>query len=177
MTTRTRQTVLTRTAVPDDLDAANLMHLRSSAQSRFARYHSARQTVAPREWAHLCDPSQGTTMITVPQDEPARVIAVTHLMRTPVPHIRELGILVEDSWQQQGLGTVLVQYTVDLARTHTLDCRGITAMTGSGNRPVLAILRRLNARVTGRDGATLDVMIPVEAQRHLPLPPPGSAAQ
>ncbi|MEU9168592.1 GNAT family N-acetyltransferase [Streptomyces sp. NPDC048420] len=119
--------------------------------------------MTPQEWWSLCDLANGTTLITVPLDEPSRVIAITHLLRTPVPHVRELGILVEDSWQGQGLGTVLAHYAVDLARTHTLDCHEITAMTGSGNRRMLSILRGLRARVTGRDGPTLDTVIQVEA--------------
>ncbi|MFG2785712.1 GNAT family N-acetyltransferase [Streptomyces prunicolor] len=163
MTTHTNQVTLTRTAVAGDLDAVNAMHSRCSSASRFARYHAARQTVAVREWGYLCDPANGTTLITVPVQESSRIVAVTHLLRTSVPHVRELGILIEDSWQEQGLGTTLTRYTVDLARTHTLDCHEITAMTGSGNQRMLSILRGLNARVTGRNGPTLDTVIHVEA--------------
>ncbi|MET8454741.1 GNAT family N-acetyltransferase [Streptomyces sp. NPDC005209] len=116
-----------------------------------------------REWRYLCDWSNGTTLVTVPLHEPTRVIAVTHLLRTPVPHVRELGILVEDSWQGQGqgLGTLLARYAVDLARTHTLDCYEITAMTGIDNQRTLSILRGLHARVTGRDGHTLGTVLQV----------------
>ncbi len=162
-TTRANQVTLTRIAFLDDLDEANAMHSRCSLESRFARYHAARRALTPREWWHLCDRANGTTLITVPLDEPSRVIAITHLLRTQVLHVRELGILVEDSWQGQGLGTVLAHYAVDLARTHTLDCHEITAMTGSGNQRMLSILRGLRARVTGRDGPTLDTVIQVEA--------------
>ncbi|MFE9882554.1 GNAT family N-acetyltransferase [Streptomyces sp. NPDC005784] len=161
-TTRTHQVTLTRTALLDDLAEVNAMHTRCSLESRFARYHAARPAVTVREWGHLCDRANGTTLITVPLHEQSRVIAVTHLLRTPVPHVRELGILVEDSWQGQGLGTILAHYTVDLARTHTLDCHEITAMTGSGNQRMLSILRGLHARVTGRDGPTLDTVIQME---------------
>lgn len=162
-TTRARGVTLTRIALLDDLDQVNAMHARCSLESRFARYHAARQSLAAREWRHLCDQANGTTLITVPLREPSRVIAITHLLRTPVPHVRELGILVEDSWQGQGLGTALAHYAVELARTRTLDCHEITAMTGSGNQRMLSILRGLHARVTGRDGPTLDTVIRVEA--------------
>lgn len=162
MTTRAMQTALTRPALLDDLDQANAMHARCSLESRFARYHATRQSLTAREWSRLCDPANGTTLITVPLYEPSRVIAITHLLRTPAPHVRELGLLIEDAWQGQGLGTVLAQYAVELARTHTLDCREITAMTGTGNQRMLAILRGLRARVTGRDGPTLDTVIQVE---------------
>ncbi|MFE5923983.1 GNAT family N-acetyltransferase [Streptomyces sp. NPDC056468] len=163
MTTRADQLTLTRTAHLHDLYEVNAMHARCSLQSRFARYRAARQTVTAREWRYLCDWSHGTTLVTVPFREPTRIIAVTHLLRTPVPHVRELGILVEDSWQGQGLGTVLARYTVDLARTHTLDCYEITAMTGIDNQRTLSILRGLHARVTGSDGPTLSAVMQVEA--------------
>ncbi|MFJ8636992.1 GNAT family N-acetyltransferase [Streptomyces sp. NPDC093568] len=163
MTTRTNQFTVTRTAHLHDFDEVNAMHARCSLESRFARYHAARQDVTAREWGHLCDRSNGTTLVTVPLHESTRIIAVTHLLRTSEPHVRELGILVEDSWQGHGLGTTLAHYMVDLARTHTLDCREITAMTGSGNQRMLSILRGLHAHVTGRNGPTLDTVIPVEA--------------
>ncbi|MET8109330.1 GNAT family protein [Streptomyces mirabilis] len=163
MTTRTNQLTLTRTAHLDDLDEVNAMHARCSLESRFARYHAARQAVTAREWGHLCARSNGTTLVTVPLHEPTRIIAVTHLLRTSVPHVRELGLLVEDSWHGQGLGTTLAHYTVDLARTHTLDCHEITAMTGSDNHRMLSILWGLHARVTGRNGPTVDTVIHVEA--------------
>ncbi|MEU6355952.1 GNAT family N-acetyltransferase [Streptomyces sp. NPDC047072] len=162
-TTRTNRVTLTRIALFDDLAQANAMHARCSLESCFARYHAARQSLAAREWRHLCDQANGTTLITVPLGEPSRVIAITHLLRTPVPHVRELGILVEDSWQGEGLGTALAHYAVDLARTHTLDCSEVAAMTGSGNQRMLSILWGLHARVTGRDGPTLDTVIHVEA--------------
>ncbi|HEY8983358.1 MAG TPA: GNAT family N-acetyltransferase [Streptomyces sp.] len=171
MTIRTHHEVLTRTATTDDVDAVNLMHARSSLRSRFARYHGARHGVTHREWERLCDPARGTTLVTVPLDEPARIVAATHLMRTQVPHVRELGILVEDAWQRRGLGSALARYAVGLAHTHTLDCREITVMTGSSNRAVLSILRLLNARVTERDGSAVNVVIPVRGRGHMPLPP------
>lgn len=163
MTTHAQQLTLTRTAHLDDLDEVNAMHARCSLESRYARYHAVRQAVTAGEWAHMCDRSNGTTLVTVPLHEPPRIIAVTHLLRTPEPHVRELGILVEDSWQGNGLGTTLAHYAVDLARTHTLDCREITAMTGRGNQRMLSILRGLHAHVTGSDGPTLDTVIQVEA--------------
>lgn len=161
MATRANQVTLTRTALVDDLDQVNDMHARCSLDSRYARYNAARRAVTTREWWHLCDRANGTTLITTPVHDPSRVIAVTHLLRTSAPHVRELGILVEDSWQGQGLGTALTGYMVKLARTYTLDCRAITAMTGSGNQRMLSILRGLYARVERTSGPTVDALIPV----------------
>ncbi|WP_445517267.1 GNAT family N-acetyltransferase [Streptomyces sp. NEAU-174] len=115
-----------------------------------------------REWGHLCDQANGITLITVPPHDPYRVIAVTHLLRTPTPQVRELGILVEDSWQGQGLGTALTSYLVDLARTRLLSCQAITAMTGAGNQRMLSILRGLGAQVEHKSGPTLDALICVK---------------
>ncbi|MEW2402000.1 GNAT family protein [Streptomyces sp. NPDC046862] len=161
--TRTSRVTLSRPALADDLDKVNEMHARCSLDSRYARYHAARRAVTTREWWHLCDRANGTTLITTPLHDPSRVIAVTHLLRTSAPHVRELGILVEDSWQGQGLGTALTGYMVNLARTYTLDCRAITAMTGSGNQRMLSILRRLHARVERTSGPTVDALIRVAA--------------
>ncbi|CAM5703487.1 hypothetical protein SALBM311S_00631 [Streptomyces alboniger] len=162
MTTRANRVTLTRMACIEDLDQVNEMHARCSLDSCYARYNAARQAVTTHEWWHLCDRANGTTLITTPVHDRSRVIAVTHLLRTSAPHVRELGILVEDSWQGQGLGTVLTGYMVNLARTYTLDCRAITAMTGRGNQRMLSILRGLNAEVEHPSGPTVDALIRVE---------------
>jgi RimJ/RimL family protein N-acetyltransferase len=160
--TRSNQVTVSRAALAEDLDEVNEMHARCSLGSRYARYHAARRALTTREWDHLRDRANGTTLVTVPLYDPHRVVAVTHLMRTSEPHVRELGILVEDSWQGEGLGTVLTGYMVNLARTCTLDCRAITAMTGSGNHRMLAILRGLDGQVEQHaDGPTVDALIRV----------------
>ncbi|MFC8668764.1 GNAT family N-acetyltransferase [Streptomyces sp. NPDC057199] len=160
--TLSNQVAVSRTALAHDLGEVNEMHARCSLGSRYARYHAARRTLTTREWDHLCDRANGTTLVTVPLHDPHRVVAVTHLMRTSAPHVRELGILVEDSWQGEGLGTVLTGYMVNLARTYTLDCRAITAMTGSCNQRMLAILRGLDAQVEHAGEPTVDALIRVK---------------
>ncbi|NGO13398.1 GNAT family N-acetyltransferase [Streptomyces sp. HC44] len=160
--TRTNRVTLSRTGLVEHLDKVNEMHARCSPASLYARYRGVRRALAKRDWEHLCDPANGTTMITVPLDDPYRIIAVTHLMRTTTPHVRELGILVEDSWQGQGLGTALARCMVDFARTQLLDCQAIRAMTSRDNQRSMSILRWLGAQFKGASGSTIDALIRVE---------------
>ncbi|MER5431696.1 GNAT family protein [Streptomyces griseoruber] len=156
------QITLSRPAVLNDLDHVNEMHARCSLKSRYARYGAARRALTPREWRRLCDQAGGITLVTVPRSDPSRVIAVTCLMRTQASHLRELGILIEDSWQGKGLGTTLTRHMVASARTHALDCQAITATTGGDNQRMLSILRRLGARMSHPSGGTVDALIRVE---------------
>lgn len=162
MATRTDRITLTRPASADDYEAVNEMHATCSPESRYARYNAARRGLTRREWATLCDRSLGLTLVTVQADNPSRVVALTHLMRTSVSHVRELAVLVEDSWQGQGLGAALVSYVVGLAHTGVLGCRAISAATGRGNVRMLSILQGLDAAVEYPAGATAEALIRVE---------------
>ncbi|WP_206307642.1 GNAT family N-acetyltransferase [Streptomyces sp. H23] len=161
MATRTDRITLTRPAVADDHEAVNEMHAKCSLESRYARYGAARRSLSHREWATLCDRALGLTLVTVPADNPLRVVALTHLMRTSEPHVRELAVLVEDSWQGEGLGPALVSYVVGLARTVAPGCRVISASTGRSNARMLSILRGLDAAVNYTAGATAEARIRV----------------
>ncbi|MBW8793169.1 MAG: GNAT family N-acetyltransferase [Streptomyces sp.] len=153
---------MSRPAAFNDLDRVNEMHARCSLQSRYARYGAARRALTPREWRRLCDQAGGITLVTVPRRDPSRVIAVTCLMRTQPLHLSDFGILIEDSWQGQGLGTTLTHHMVALARTHSRDCQAVTATTGSDNQRMLSILRRLGARMSHPSGGTVDALIRVQ---------------
>ncbi|MFK0160438.1 GNAT family N-acetyltransferase [Streptomyces sp. NPDC090493] len=157
------QITMSRPAAVDDLDHVNEMHARCSLTSRYARYGAARRALTPREWRRLCDQAGGITLVTVPRRDPSSVIAVTCLMRTQSPQLRELGILIEDSWQGRGLGTTLTHHMVAFARTHTLDCQAVTATTGSDNQRMLSILRRLGACISHPSEGNVDALIRVKA--------------
>ncbi|MFJ6076529.1 GNAT family N-acetyltransferase [Streptomyces sp. NPDC093065] len=162
MATRTGRVTLTRPASADDYEAVNEMHAKCSLESRYARYGAARRGLSHREWSTLCDRAHGLTLVTVPADNPSRVVALTHLMRTPKSHVRELAVLVEDSWHGQGLGPALVSYMVGLAHTVAPGCRAISAATGRSNVRMLSILQGLDAEVEYTAGATAEALIRVE---------------
>ncbi|MFQ6147103.1 N-acetyltransferase family protein [Streptomyces seoulensis] len=150
---------MTRPATGADLDAVNAMHARSSALSRRSRYQAARREISRSEWAVLTRPDRGLSWVTRPAHDPGLIIAATHLVRARSGTSGELGILVEDAWQNDGLGSALVRNALDGARS--LGLRTVTVMTDWANHRMLSICRALGARALGVEGATVDLALPV----------------
>lgn len=150
---------LTRPATLDDFDAVNALHERCSLQTRFARYQAARRSLRLAEFHHLTRPGRSLTWVTYPEDNPHRLVATTNLVRTTEAGAAELGNMIEDAWQSQGLGTSLVQY----ARTqaHAFGCSSMVVMTGSDNVRMLKIMRSLGAARPAIHSSTVDLTVPV----------------
>ncbi|MFF5019024.1 hypothetical protein [Streptomyces sp. NPDC001165] len=77
-------------------------------------------------------------LVTTLADEHEQAIAVAHLMRTDCDGVRELGLLIEDSWQRQRLGTQLTGHAI--APAAAIGCHTVAVMTGA-----LAVARNRGA--------------------------------
>jgi GNAT superfamily N-acetyltransferase len=105
--------VVLREGTPADADAVSDLHSRCSAQTLFARYHAGVRTL-PRRWLHrLLQPPRGRTLLAVAGTS---VIGMAQVIRTGDPAEAEISVLVEDSWQRQGVGTALLGRLGGLAR-------------------------------------------------------------
>jgi RimJ/RimL family protein N-acetyltransferase len=153
------QTV-TRLATFDDFDAVNAFHARCSLETLFARYQAARRSLRPAEFHHLTRPDRSLTWVTYPKDDPHEFIATTNLVRMTEADAVELGIMINDPWQGQGLGTFLVQYA--RAQARALGCSSMVVMTGSGNMRMLKIMRALGATRSAVHGSTVDLTVPLD---------------
>jgi GNAT superfamily N-acetyltransferase len=149
-------TTRTRLAATGDLPSVNALHARCSPQSLVLRYLTGRRHLSAAEWRTLVAPPAGLTWVTHPADEPDRVIAVTHVLHIGTPGLgrareagpgpAELALLVDDIWQNRGLGAALTRQAVTVARQ-----RGhseLHALVLADNRPALALARSLGATVT-----------------------------
>ncbi|MBO1334344.1 hypothetical protein J3486_24235 [Streptomyces sp. VRA16 Mangrove soil] len=88
--------------------------------------------------------------MTAPLDAPDTVIAVTHLLRGDTERCGELALLVEDDWQDAGLGTALARWT--LSRAADLGMSTVMVLTSASNRRMNAICRGLGARTAPAGG-------------------------
>lgn len=96
-----------------DEDAVSDLHTRCSMRTLFNRYHSGMRTL-PRRWLHrLLSPPRGSTVVAQCADQ---VVAIGQLIRTSTPDTAEVSLLVEDAWQQRGVGTALLRQLADTAR-------------------------------------------------------------
>jgi GNAT superfamily N-acetyltransferase len=150
---------VTRPARPEDLAGINDLHDRCSLESRFARYQCARRSLKEAEYRYLL--CAGPAWVTVLTSEEQTVIAVTHLVQTGTPEVRELAVLIDDAWQSQGLGGRLVDTALDAARADP-SCRAVSALTSSTNQRMLRILCSRGAACPPVNGPTLDITLNVE---------------
>lgn len=159
ISTRSGRLTVTRPASEAHYEAMNRMHARSSLESRFSRYQAARRMLRPSEWTSLIRPERGLSWVTHPVGSPNLVIATTHLLRAG-DRTGELALLVEDAWQNVGLGRGLTRYV--LAQASVLGLQSVLVRTERSNSRMLAICRILGAYTAHHDehGTDVDLILP-----------------
>ncbi|MFI5841560.1 GNAT family N-acetyltransferase [Catenuloplanes sp. NPDC051500] len=158
--TRKGSQIRVRDARPDDLDGVNALHTRCSAASRRARYLTARTGLLPREWQRLTDPARGHCLLAFAPwaaDDPIGYATLSH---TGEPGELELAVLVEDLWQEAGVGTALVGHLMRLAVRD--GAQTLVAYASARNDRARRMFQRHGATVTVTHG---------EIQAALPLSP------
>lgn len=123
------------------------MHARCSAPTVFRRYHAPLPHVTQRLARALLEPSGGMSyVVTIGED----MVALGLLAIGPSGP--ELGLMVEDRWQRQGIGARLTRALATEAADRGLDT--LTLMVQPDNEAVLPTVRRagLRAHVTSSDG-------------------------
>ncbi|WP_052434178.1 GNAT family N-acetyltransferase [Streptacidiphilus melanogenes] len=155
---------VTRLASVADLDAVQDLHARCSLVSRAARYMVGKRELAPAEWRHFTHPARATTWLTSPEVAPGRIVAMTNLIAHHGDRgALDLGLLIEDGFQGQGLGTALARIALGHARL--LGGHRLTASTGRANRRMIAILHRLGATDWHYSGPDADTHVHLDGAR------------
>lgn len=99
-------TVVLREGEPRDAGAIRDLHGRCSMRTLYHRYHTGMRTV-PRRWLHrLLLPPRGLSVLAVCGRD---VVALGQLIPLPEGDRAEISLLVEDSWQRNGLGSALLR--------------------------------------------------------------------
>lgn len=138
-----------RQAAPQDVPELAAMHARCSTRSRRLRYLSSGAAPTSAALTRLVNRRHGRTLVV---EHAGRLVAMGNLMRDGDDS--EVALLVEDSWQRKGIGTML------LRRLLTGAGRPAIAVTAHHNTAMLHLLHRAGAELTHvEDGAahlTLD---------------------
>ncbi|MDJ1137701.1 GNAT family N-acetyltransferase [Streptomyces iconiensis] len=125
-----------RRAGVEDLDAALAMHARCSKESLALRYHGPVGD-ADRYLRHLLSPRFGRTLAV--ETASGKLVALGHLLWDGEE--TEAALLVEDAWQQRGLGGELLRRLTALAREAR--CESVYAVTQASNTGMVAAMRGL----------------------------------
>jgi hypothetical protein len=124
----------------DDIERAATMHRRCSVHTLWSRYHRAMGD--PRSYLRTLLARPGSVHLAVQQTS-GRLGAVVHLM--PDAQSAEAALLVEDAWQNSGLGTRLLR-----CLGHHADKGGWKEIYGlilPGDEKISAILRHASVPV------------------------------
>jgi GNAT superfamily N-acetyltransferase len=148
--------IVLRKGVPGDADAVSELHRRCSMATLFRRYHTGVRTV-PRRWLHrLLVPPRGTSVLAVFGRE---VIGLGQLIPAASGGA-EISLLVEDDWQQQGIGTALLARLAVLAEAQGITELAADCLPGDDVLPRTAARAGLRTERGIEDGAKLRMFLP-----------------
>ncbi|MGX6605819.1 GNAT family N-acetyltransferase [Micromonosporaceae bacterium Da 78-11] len=150
--------LIIRVAGIDDLEDVQRMHERSSAATRQRRYLGGSGPSEAR-LRRLIEPAGGLTLLAESAD--GRVVAMANLLAEG--DLAEIALLVEDSWQQRGIGTALLRRL--LAHAERGRFAAVVAHTAADNVAMLRTLRRLGTGPADRDGTLATVTLPLPGHR------------
>ncbi|MFE7312570.1 GNAT family N-acetyltransferase [Streptomyces sp. NPDC057555] len=125
-----------RRAGPGDLAAARTMHQRCSDRTLAQRYHGPVGD-ADRYLGHLLSPRFGRTLAA--ETASGRLVALGHLLWDGDE--TEVALLVEDAWQQRGVGAELLRRLVAMAAE--TGSESVYAVTQASNTGMVAAMRGL----------------------------------
>jgi acyl-CoA synthetase (NDP forming)/GNAT superfamily N-acetyltransferase len=154
-------TVEIRHARPEDFDAVRNMHARMSPENLYLRFFSMSRAAAEREAQRICrEPATGRAGLLAILD--GQVVGCGSYQVTADSQSAEVAMAVADDMHNRGVGTLLLEHLVSLARSRGI--RTFVAETLSENTLMLQVFANagLRAHRTLEDGV-YDLEFPLPA--------------
>ena len=147
-----------------------------SEESRYKRFLGPKPSLSEAELRYLTevDGHDHHALVAVSAGQEEQIVAVARYVRLPDdPLAAEAAITVCDDVQGKGLGSLLARRISDAARENGIE--RITATIASDNRPALALMRQIDARLAGAPvGSSVTELVaqlpeaPVDEAAHSP---------
>jgi L-amino acid N-acyltransferase YncA len=131
-----------RRIVPDDARRLMALYERLSLDTRYHRFFSSMRRLPP-DWARFLatvDHRTRLALVVEAPDDPDAVIAVARYEPAGAPDTVEVAFVVQDGWQDRGLGTVLFQELLRAAAANGV--RRFRAWVLADNRRMLDLIAR-----------------------------------
>jgi RimJ/RimL family protein N-acetyltransferase len=146
---------------PTDADALVALHARLSADTIYRRYFGARPHLSPADVDRFTRVDGRARFALVAMRGPD-LVAVARYEGRPGERRAELAVVIDDALQHQGVGRLMLERLLDVAREAGLDT--IEADVLAGNAAMLGLLRRLELpQRRETDGETVTVSIDLTA--------------
>jgi GNAT superfamily N-acetyltransferase len=129
---------------PDDVPALQRFHGRLSEKTIYLRFFGSLEEL-PEEKAQYFAQVDGVdhfALVALDPDDPDEIIALVRYDREPDSERAEYAALVEDSWQDHGVGIGLTRQLIGEARDKGVRC--FYALVMGENRRMLELLRHLD---------------------------------
>jgi GNAT superfamily N-acetyltransferase len=140
-----------------DADALVALHARLSADTIYRRYFGVRPHLSPTDVERFTR-VDGRTRFALVALQAADLVAVARYEGRPGDRSAELAVVVDDALQHQGVGRLMLERLVDVAREAGIE--SLVADVLAGNAAMLALLRTLGLpRRTETDGDTVTVLV------------------
>ncbi len=156
--------VIVRAIRQDDAPRLQALHARLSLETILFRFLRYARELSAKEAEYLAHVDYATTMAfvaTITQGSEERIIAVARYAAVPSsePGLAEAAVVVEDSYQRQGLGTILSDRLALCAREHGI--RTFVAVVHSENTQVIRLMRHcgLTFKVAKRENEAMEIRI------------------
>jgi RimJ/RimL family protein N-acetyltransferase len=107
--------VLVRLARPEDTLAVEQLHKRSSEKSIYQRYFTPKNTWREENLRRVSGGHRGITLVVTDRDNQLMALANVFPLSATDLHTGEIAYLVEDQYQGQGIGKILLEHSQDLA--------------------------------------------------------------
>ena len=139
----------------DDGPALAAAFERLSARSRYRRFHTALPRLTQKMITYLTeiDHHNHEALVAFAPGPGKIVVGVARFIRDPArPDNAEVAVVVADSWQQRGLGMLLLHRLAQRAREERID--SLTGYILTENYPTISLLRALGPRQMEYEGST-----------------------
>src|SRR4051812_21872611 len=149
--------LLVRPIRPADADALVALHARLSADTIYRRYFGVRPHLAPADVDRFTR-VDGRNRFALVAIRGSDLVAVARYEGRPGEPRAELAVVVDDALQHQGVGRLLLERLLDVAREAGLGELAADVLTH--NEAMLGLLRSLDLpRRTETDGETVTVHV------------------
>ena len=133
-----------RSIRPDDVDALQRFHGRLGEQTIYLRFFGSMDELSDEKAQYFAstDGVDHVALVALDPEDPDEIVAVIRYDREPEDEKAEYAALVEDRWQDHGLGIALTRELIDKAKDKGV--RYFYALVMGKNTRMLELLRHLD---------------------------------
>ena len=149
--------LLIRPIRPDDKALLADGVARLSERTLTRRFLSPKPSLSRAELRYLTevDGHDHVAYVALPAGDPRHLVAVGRWVRARErPRVAEVAIVVGDSWQRRGVGSLIAAALADEARFRGIRC--FTATMHADNLPAHRLMAKLTRRLHGRRDGPVD---------------------